>query len=31
VWLMREARAAIVEGRFDAWSREWRERVRRKL
>ncbi len=30
-WLMRQARAAILDGRFDAWSREWLDRVRTKL
>ena len=31
VGLMKDARRAILEGRFPAWRREWAERVRRRL
>lgn len=30
LWLMRQMRAAILEGRFAAWRAEWSERVARK-
>ena len=30
VWLMREARRAIQEGRFAAWREEWHPRVSQK-
>jgi queuine tRNA-ribosyltransferase len=26
-WLMREMRAAILDGRFPAWRAEWSDRV----
>ncbi len=31
LWLMREARKAIVEGRYASWMQEWLPRVRRRL
>ena len=31
LWLMREMRAAIREGRFEAWRREWGPRVSQRL
>ena len=31
VWLMDEMRTSIVEDRFDAWRKEWSERVSRRL
>jgi len=31
LWLMRQMRAAILEGRFDAWRREWLPKVSRRL
>ena len=31
LWLMRRARAAIVERRFAAWRRDWVDRVARRL
>ena len=30
LWVMREMRAAILEGRFASWRREWSDRVARK-
>lgn len=30
LWVMREMRAAILEGRFPAWRAEWSDRVARK-
>ena len=31
LWVMREMRAAILEGRFSSWRREWSERVAQKV
>jgi queuine tRNA-ribosyltransferase len=30
LWTMREMRAAILDGRFPAWRREWPERLAQK-
>ena len=31
LWTMRQMRAAILDGRFPAWRREWSERVARRV
>jgi queuine tRNA-ribosyltransferase len=31
LWVMREMRSAILEGRFAAWRREWSDRLARKV